>query len=95
MMCFTTHSVTEKDGPQGVLLIDDKAVCIASRGTLGPDAAGSATSIVVTAQHIDSLVKNNRDNVFIPSITIETERSTLMLEMVDGITTVFSFANQE
>ncbi|EPB81236.1 hypothetical protein HMPREF1544_12059 [Mucor circinelloides 1006PhL] len=72
----TLDNLANKEGVKGVLVADEKGLCLGVRGIAKPDAAAFITSVANTARNLD----NTQDNkVECPTINIEFENNHVVI----------------
>ncbi|KAI8638648.1 hypothetical protein BD408DRAFT_422744 [Parasitella parasitica] len=72
----TLDNLANKEGVKGVLVADEKGLCLGVRGIAKADAAAFITSIANTARNLDN---TQEDKVECPTINIEFENNQVII----------------
>lgn len=78
---------------KGALLIGAEGMCISSRGAFNPIAAGRCTQVMTSAFRLHNAVYPpvSEEEVFLPTVTIETDQSVILINSSNGYYTAISY----
>lgn len=78
---------------KGALLISAEGMCIASRGQFNPSSSGRCTQVMTSAFRLHNAVypPATPDEVFLPTVTIETDQSIIVINSSNGYYTAISY----
>ncbi|KAG2233674.1 hypothetical protein BDF21DRAFT_457831 [Thamnidium elegans] len=71
----TLDNLANKEGVKGVLVADEKGLCLGVRGIAKPESSAFITSIANTARNLE----NTRDKVECPTINVEYENNQVVI----------------
>ncbi|KAI8083326.1 uncharacterized protein B0P05DRAFT_536922 [Gilbertella persicaria] len=72
----TLDSISNKEGVRGVLVADEKGLCLGVRGIAQSESAAFITSIANAARHLDMA---QEDKVECPTINLEYENNKVVI----------------
>ncbi|GAA5808372.1 hypothetical protein MFLAVUS_001763 [Mucor flavus] len=71
----TLDNLANKEGVKGVLVADEKGLCLGVRGIAKPESSAFITSIANTARNLE----NTQDKVECPTINVEYENNQVVI----------------
>ncbi|KAG2196350.1 uncharacterized protein EV154DRAFT_524916 [Mucor mucedo] len=72
----TLDNLANKEGVKGVLVADEKGLCLGVRGIAKPETAAFITSLANTARHLEH---THEDKVECPTMNVEYENNQIVI----------------